>query len=78
MVFELNSEEIGVLKKIAELQDSKQKTDYHSIIKALAVKDSGRIIPILGRLDDDGYTTSKGVIYRHFYLTDKGRKKIAE
>lgn len=78
MVFELNQEEIGVLRKIAELEDAHKKTDYHSIVAALQLKDSGKVIPVLSRLDDDGYTRSNGIIYRYFHVTEKGRKKLAE
>ena len=35
-------------------------------------------IPVVARLEDDGYITTNGIIYRYCHITDKGRKTLAD
>ena len=74
--FELKEYEIDVLRAINRLEKANKKTDFHSVIKELNPENSGTIIPVISRLEDDGYITSKGLIYRYMFLTQKGKDTI--
>lgn len=77
MEFHLNQEELGVLKAIRDLNDSGKKTDYYQVVEA-SRGDTGILVPVVGRLDDEGYITSSGAIRRYCHITEKGRKTLAE
>jgi Mn-dependent DtxR family transcriptional regulator len=77
MSFELNEEEKTVLKTLAGLDKEKKGIQYYSLIDALNLKgDTSGMIPVVGRLEDDGYITSNGLIYRNIFLTEKGQREI--
>ena len=78
MLFELNQEEKHVLKTICDFTDKGDSVEYYALINALDVKgDTSALIPVVGRLEDDGYITSNGLIYRYIRITDKGRREVA-
>ena len=74
---ELKEYEIDVLRAIGRLESASQKTDFHSLIRELKPENSGTIIPVLSRLEDDGYIHSTGLVYRYLHLTEKGKGKIS-
>ncbi|NLY71859.1 MAG: hypothetical protein GX076_09330 [Clostridiales bacterium] len=76
-MFDLNDEEIRVLKVIKDLNDRNEKTDYYQVVSE-AQGDTGKMIPVVGRLEDEGYVKSNGVIFRYFKITEKGLKKLEE
>lgn len=77
MEFKLNSEELHILKTIRDLNDAGKKTDYYQVVEE-AKADTGLTVPIISRLEDDGYITSNGVIYRYCHITDKGREALTK
>lgn len=75
-MFELNAEEKGVLQAIKGFADKGEKLDYYKLVNSLHYTgDTSALIPVVGRLEDDGYITSDGWIYRYIHLTDKGRRE---
>lgn len=76
-MFELNNEELNILKVVRELNDSGKKSDYYAVIEK-ANADTARSIPIVSRLDNDGYVFSNGLVYRYLHITEKGRKTLKE
>lgn len=77
MDFKLNQEELHILQTIKDLNDQGKKTDYYQVVETADV-DSGLMVPVISRLEDDGYITSNGIIYRYCHVTDKGRKTLKE
>lgn len=77
MKFELNQEELNVLKIIRDLNDANEKTDYYQVIEGTR-GDTGTMRPTVSRLDDDGYITSSGFIRRYCHITEKGRMILTE
>ncbi|MCD8138457.1 MAG: hypothetical protein LUE17_01535 [Planctomycetaceae bacterium] len=78
-MFHLNDEELNVLKAVRDLNDGPvgAKTDYYAVVHAVS-GDTGRLIPVVGRLDDDGYISSSGVVRRWLKITEKGRNTLKE
>ena len=78
-MFELNKEELGYLKAVRDLNDGSggTKTDYYMVVEA-AKGDTAKAIPLVARLDDDGYITSSGLIRRYCHITEKGRRTLQE
>lgn len=75
--FQLNEEELGVLKAVRDLNDGPlgDKTDYYAVVHE-AKGDTGKLIPVVARLDDDGYVASSGVVRRWLKITAKGRETL--
>lgn len=74
----LNDEEKNVLRIIESASKEKGKIDYYGLVEKLDIAgDTSVVIPVVGRLEDDGYIKSNGLIYRYLWLTDKGRKALA-
>lgn len=73
-MFLLNNEELQVLGAIRDLNAGKpgEKTDYYSVVDAVG-GDTAKLIPVVARLEDDGYIRSKGIIKRYCIITQKGR-----
>lgn len=73
-MFTLNQEELQVLAAIQDLNDNSlgERTDYYDVVKAVE-GDTAKLIPVIARLEDDGYIRSKGIIKRYCIVTDKGR-----
>ncbi len=78
-MFELNQEELGYLKAIRDLNDGAggNKTDYYMVVEAVH-GDTGKAIPLVARLDDDGYIKSSGLIKRYCHITEKGRNVLKD
>ena len=78
-MFELNQEELEYLKAIRDLNDGMggRKTDYYMVVEAVH-GDTGKAIPLVARLDEDGYITSNGLIKRYCNITEKGRITLTE
>lgn len=77
MSFELNQEEKSVLMLLARLGKEGKSVEYYELIEALNLQgDTSGMIPVVGRLEDDGYIISKGLIYRNIFMTEKGRQEI--
>jgi len=77
MEFKLNQEELHILATIKNLNDRKEKTDYYQVVEE-AKADTGLTVPVISRLEDDGYIKTNGVIHRYCHITDKGCKALAE
>jgi Mn-dependent DtxR family transcriptional regulator len=77
MKFELNNEELSVLRVIRNLNDGNEKTDYYQVVEGVK-GDTGTTRPIVSRLDDDGYITSSGFVRRYCHITEKGRSVLRE
>ena len=77
MEFKLNQEELHILAAVKSLNDRKEKTDYYQVVEE-AKADTGLTVPVIARLEDDGYITTNGVIHRFCHITDKGRKTLSE
>ncbi len=73
--FNLNEEEISVLKIIKKYNDKNQKIDFYNIVNELETETT-KMIPVFSRLEDDEYVKSYGIIYRYFKLTEKGLAKL--
>ena len=73
-MFTLNQEEMQVLEAIRDLNDGNlgKRTDYYDVVKSVD-GDTAKLIPVVARLEDDGYIRSKGIIKRYCIITDKGR-----
>lgn len=77
MEFRLNQEELHILQTIKKLNDRGEKTDYYQVVEE-AGADTGLTVPVIARLEDDGYITTNGIIYRYCHITDKGRKTLTD
>lgn len=77
MEFKLNQEELHILAAIQTLNDRQEKADYYQVVEE-AKADTGLTVPVIARLEDDGYIKTNGVIHRYCHITDKGRKTLAE
>lgn len=77
MEFKLNKEELHILQTIKILNEKGEKSDYYQVVEE-AKADTGLTVPIISRLEDDGYIKTNGVIRRYCRITDKGRKTLAE
>ena len=73
-MFTLNQEEMQVLEAIRDLNDGNlgKRTDYYDVVKSVD-GDTAKLIPVVARLEDDGYIRSKGIIKRYCIITDKWR-----
>lgn len=69
---ELKKYELDVLDAIKKISSQKKKPEFYSVCEELSIENTNIIIPVLYRLEDDGYINSSGVIYRYFHLTKKG------
>lgn len=77
MEFKLNKEELHILQTIKILNERGEKSDYYQVVEE-AGADTGLTVPIISRLEDDGYIKTNGVIHRYCHITEKGSKTLAE
>ncbi len=77
MEFKLNQEELHILQTIKRLNDKGEKSDYYQVVDE-AGANTGLTVPVISRLEDDGYITTNGIIYRYCHITDKGRRTLTE
>lgn len=77
MEFKLNQEELHILQAVKHLNERGEKSDYYQVVDE-AGADTGLTVPVVARLEDDGYITTNGIIYRYCHITDKGRKTLAD
>ena len=75
--FQLNQEELDTLKVIRDLNDKGSKADYYEVVEGVH-GDTGTMVPVVARLDDDGYIKSSGIIHRYCHITDKGRRALSD
>lgn len=77
MEFKLNQEELHILQTIKRLNDKGEKSDYYQVVDE-AGANTWLTVPVISRLEDDGYITTNGIIYRYCHITDKGRRTLTE
>jgi hypothetical protein len=76
-MFTLNQEEKNILKLLNGTEAGSARVDYYAVIEKLKLEgDTSVMIPVVERLEEDGYIRSDGLIYRYLYITEKGRREI--
>lgn len=71
-MFELKPEELNVLGAIGKLESKNVKAASFYEVAEYLQADTNRLIPVMERLEEDGYVTSTGLIFRYFHMTEKG------
>lgn len=79
MPFTLNQEEKNILNVIYDSTGGNDSVEYYTLTDSLHIEgDTSALIPVVSRLEDDGYITSSGLIFRYIRITDKGRREIGK